>query len=381
MLFSMTAALESLFPYKLAPYAMQNDMDEERFYPEEKNPYRSPFQRDRDRIIHSKAFRRLAYKTQVFVYSEGDIYRNRLTHSLEVAQISRSVSFALGLNQDFAEALALAHDLGHPPFAHAGQEALDTLMQGQGGFEHNCQGLRQLTKLETRYLDFPGLNLTRAVLKGMMKRPVVYNCDHELIKLAEERRKSPPALEAHLVDICDRIAYLHHDLEDGLDAGILERQKLAELAHWEKAWEELKEKKAKKFEEAREATRIRSVIRHMLNMSIRDLIDNSLKNLRERDSKQDSSDPICLSPLYQSHLNQLHKYLYKHFYRSVRVTHMSTNGAKIIESLFNCFLQSPGQMPEHYQDWIAKEGLDRTVADYIAGMTDRFAGKIHDKIL
>ena len=370
------------YPLQVAPYAIQNDADEGRFYTEEGHPYRSSFQRDRDRIIHSKAFRRLAYKTQVFVYSEGDIYRNRLTHSLEVSQISRSVSFALGLNQDFSEALALAHDLGHPPFAHSGQDILDDLMQAQGGFEHNCQGLRQLTKLEMRYLDFPGLNLTRAVLKGVMKRPRVYECDHELRGLAEERRSSPPVLEARLVDICDRIAYLHHDLEDGLDAAILKRHELVELEHWKEAWTELKEKKGKRFKAAREAICIRAVIRHMLDMSIRNLIQNSLKNIEaankgEGENEGEGESVICLGPKYQSYLKQLHKYLHRHFYNSERVCEMSTKGTKIIESLFKRFLQFPEEMPEHYQSWISKEGLHRTVADYIAGMTDRFAENIY----
>lgn len=360
-------------PYVLASYATQNDSDDGgRFYFEEKHPYRSSFQRDRGRIIHSKAFRRLAYKTQVFVYSEGDIYRNRLTHSLEVSQISRSVAFSLGLNQDFAEALALAHDLGHPPFAHAGEKTLDILMKEQGGFEHNCQGLRQLTKLETPYLDFPGLNLTRSVLKGMMKRPRAYSCDHELAELVREVQKSSPTLEARLVDLCDRIAYLHHDLEDALDAGILQIQKLTELQHWEQSWEEVK-KKSRKFKEAREPIRIRSVVRHMLDMSIRNLLNTSLTNLKQGKHREDS---ICLGAKYNSYLNQLHKYLYREFYNSERVSQMSSNGAKIIERLFKHFVKFPKKMPEHYQKWISKEGLERTVADYIAGMTDRFAERL-----
>ena len=191
--------------------------------------FRTEFQRDRDRIIHSKPFRRLAYKTQVFVNSEGDIYRTRLTHSLEVAQIARSVCYALGLNQDFAEALAISHDLGHSPFAHSGQKILNQLMQQHGGFEHNCQGLRQLTKLEMRYVEFPGLNLTRKTLLGMIKHARIYECDRALQPLLEQRKNTPPSLEAHTVDLCDRIAYLHHDLEDGLDSNILKPQDLTEF--------------------------------------------------------------------------------------------------------------------------------------------------------
>ena len=363
--------------YSLASYAVQNHEDGGRFHPEDLHPYRSSFQRDRDRIIHSKAFRRLAYKTQVFVNSEGDIYRNRLTHSLEVAQISRSVSFALGLNQDLAEALALGHDLGHPPFAHAGQESLNTLMEGEGGFEHNCQGLRQLTKLEIRYLDFPGLNLTRTTLKGIMKVPRIYDCDQELRKLLEERSKFPPCLEAHLVDLCDRVAYLHHDLEDGLDSDILKCEELGALEHWREAWRELKEKKGKKFVEAREAVRIRSVIRCMLDRSIKDLIQNSLGKLKAKETDFLSRpSPIHLGKKYQSYLNEIHKYLYRYFYQSPRVIEMSRRGARIIENLFAFFLEHPSKMPKHYQDWIEKEGIHRTVADYIAGMTDRFAERI-----
>ncbi|MCB1322667.1 MAG: dNTP triphosphohydrolase, partial [Leptospiraceae bacterium] len=264
----------------LAPYAMLNRENGGRLHGAEPHAYRSVYARDRDRIIHSKAFPRLGYKTQVFINTEGDNYRTRLTHSLEVAQISRSVCSALGLNPEFAEILALGHDLGHTPFGHAGQDTLNELMRDHGGFEHNCQSLRLVSMLETRYIEYPGLNLTRATLKGMMKHNRVYDCDTHLMELARNRSGENPCLEAALVDHCDRIAYIHHDLEDGLDASILELDSLRELPAWQRYYQEVEQKYADRFQAARKPLRIRAVIRHMMNICISDLVRETAQRLK-----------------------------------------------------------------------------------------------------
>ena len=357
----------------LASYAVANSSTNgRRMHNETRHPYRTDFQRDRDRIIHSKAFRRLGYKTQVFANSEGDIYRTRLTHSLEVAQVARSVSFALQLNQDLAEALALAHDLGHTPFAHAGQDILNHLMRDHGGFEHNCQGLRQLCKLERRYIDFPGLNLCCVTLCAMMKHARIYDCDSELQPLLEQRQKKPPAFEALLVDLCDSIAYLHHDVEDGLDSNILSVAQLSELQHWQRAWQKLAAQKGVHFEQAPVSVRIRAVIREMLAYSIQDIIANSQKAFNANTS---NAAGITLSAKHKSELAELRQFLYAKLYRHPHVQAMSEQGTRIIAALFKHFTAQPQEMPEHYQDRIAQDGLQRAVSDYIAGMTDRFAHK------
>ncbi len=356
--------------------------DRVRFHPELPHLYRTPYQRDRDRVIHSKAFRRLGYKTQVFVNSEGDMYRSRLTHSLEVAQISRSVSFALGLNQDFSETLALAHDLGHPPFGHAGQTVLNDMMKNHGGFEHNCQGLRQLTSLETRYIGFAGLNLTKASLIGMMKHARVYDCDTDLLPLVIERKKRPPILEALLVDFCDRIAYTHHDLEDGLASKLITLDDLEKMVWWKEAWVAVSERTKEDFEKAREAIRIRTVIHHMLDTSIENTISTSwqkLKNCKTIWSTQKS--PIGVDDVFYARLEKLQKFLYQNLYRHPHVLNMSDNAIMVIQGLFSYFMKSSEKMPEHYQKRMDEDGLERTVCDYIAGMTDRFAQDQYKAIL
>lgn len=353
-------------------------MNEERLYDKDTSnfdTYRNDFQHDRDRILYSKAFRRLGYKTQVFTNSEGDTYRTRLTHSLEVAQIARFASFALKLNQDLAEAIALAHDLGHPPFAHAGQDILNDLMQGHGGFEHNCQGLRQITKLEMPYLNFPGLNLTRITLKGIMKRPRVYECDNELAPLVDERSKKPQYSEAILVDICDRLAYVHHDLEDGVDSGILKFSDLDQVQYWKEAWYFLKENNKKEFENARDPIRLRAIIRHIMNKSIKELIIHSLSK-----NNKTSKQIISLAPETKANIEELYSYLKEKLYQAPSVIKMSERGQEIITKLFSYFLKSPDKMPRQYQDIITKDGLERSVTDYIAGMTDRFAEKTYEEL-
>lgn len=353
----------------------------ERLHPEATHPFRTAFGRDRDRVIHSKAFRRLGYKTQVFVNSEGDNYRTRLTHSIEVSQIARSVAGYLRLNRDFAECLALAHDLGHTPFGHTGQEALHDLMREHDGFEHNCQSLRIVSELETRYLEFNGLNLTRAALKGIMKHPRVYACDSDLLPLLTERRAESPVLEAHLVDQCDRIAYVHHDLEDGLDAGLLDEDELMQLEPWRETYAALERRENSKFTGVRRKVRQRVVIREMLNRCITDLISETeaglaaleLTSLGQVRALSAERYPVRFSAEMKDTLGVLQKFLFERLYRHPDVIKMARRGARIIALLFEEYVDHPRIMPDHVQQRIPRFGVFRVVADYISGMTDRYA--------
>ena len=355
-----------------------------RLFPEDNFEYRTDIQRDRDRIIHSKAFRRLGYKTQVFNNSEGDNYRTRLTHSIEVSQIVRSVAAALHLNRDYTEALALAHDLGHPPFGHAGQDALQELMKDHGDFEHNRQSLRIVSELETRYLDFPGLNLCRATLVGMMKHERIYECDARLKEILALRRGGNPCLEAELVNVCDRIAYIHHDLEDGLDSNILSPDELFELPAWKASCEELEKTAGEKFRLARVPVRIRAVIRSLMNRCITDLIETSAVNLNrlQPQSLQDiltmppDDYPVRMSPEMNEILADFQTLLYARLYRNPRVMQMSQRGRDIIKKLFEKYSRTPDLLPPHYRSRVEALGLPRVISDYISGMTDRFARQV-----
>ncbi len=371
----------------LAPYAMKHNFSGSRMYPEAPDPYRTCYQRDRDRVIHSKAFRRLGYKTQVFVNTEGDNYRTRLTHSLEVSQISRSIAGALRLNRDYAETIALAHDLGHTPFGHAGQDTLHQLMRAHGGFEHNCQSLRIVSELETRYADWNGLNLSRAVLKGMMKHNRIYECDSSLIPLAEQRGRENPCLEAALVDHCDRIAYIHHDLEDALDSDIVRLEELMEINPWRTVYDEA-EKSSQGFRGKREPLRIRIVIRMLLSQTINDLIAKTQETLLN--VKPESLDdiykinktdyPVRFSETMKESMGAMQKFLHEKMYRHPRVVQMSARGSRIIEFLFSEFMKNPEMLPGHVQGRISEQSSARVVSDYISGMTDRFALKEYQNL-
>ena len=377
----MNTEFENLEDSQLAVFAMRHADSGGRTYNEENDPFRTCFQRDRDRIVHSKAFRRLGYKTQVFVNSAGDNYRTRLTHSLEVSQIARSVSAALQLNRDFAETLALAHDLGHTPFGHAGQDVLHTLMKPHGGFEHNCQSLRIVSRLETRYLRWDGLNLCRATLKGMMKHARIYSCDTDLESICAERSRQSPCLEASIVDNCDRIAYLHHDIEDALDSNLLELSDLMELSPWAEMYRRLEKREGDAFVKNREPVRIRSVIRAMLGRCISDLIETTEKNLTlispaslgEVLALKSEEYPVHFSESLREEMTVIQKFLFERMYRHPRVMQMSRRGVLVIEFLFHEYVNNPEIMPHHVQTRTADHGLFRVVADYIAGMTDRFA--------
>lgn len=376
-----TTDLEKQEDGLLAPYAMLHKYNGGRLHIQESQPYRTCYQRDRDRVIHSKSFRRLGYKTQVFVNSRGDNYRTRLTHSIEVAQLSRSVAGALQLNRDYTEAISLIHDLGHTPFGHAGQDTLHRLMVEHGGFEHNCQSLRTITVLETRYLDFPGLNPTRATLKGVMKRGCSGMCEDSLSPLCEERSKESPSMEAALVDICDRIAYIHHDLEDGLDSGYIDLDQLFTLEPWVETYRKVESERGGEFTRLRKALRTRIIIRELLNRSIVDLIENTRSKVKELNPGNLSditglppgNGPVGSSSQMQSGLGIIQKFLHENLYRHPEVIRMSRNGSRIIEILYDEFVRTPEVMPTHVQQRIQTWGLHRTVADYLAGMTDRYA--------
>lgn len=379
----MLTPLEKQEDERLTSYAMRHSSNGGRIHPEDTHALRTCYQRDRDRIIHSKAFRRLGYKTQVFANSEGDNYRTRLTHSLEVAQISRSVSASLGLNRDFAETLALAHDVGHTPFGHAGQDTLHTVMKNHGGFEHNCQTLRIVSELETRYLEWNGLNLTKATLKGMMKHERIYSCDTHLEPIAAERARENPCLEAAIVDQCDRIAYVHHDLEDGLDSDLLDPDELFAFPLWGEEYRNLEKSAGKKFTEARTPLRFRAVLRNMLYASISDLTKTtearlakiqpgSLADILKLPREQ---YPVGFSQGMSQALGEIQKFLYARLYRHPRVMGMSRRGQRIIELLFHEYAANPEIMPAHIQARISAHGLYRVVSDYVSGMTDRYALK------
>ncbi|XDD44019.1 deoxyguanosinetriphosphate triphosphohydrolase [Leptospira sp. WS60.C2] len=360
----------------LAPYAVNSRNSGGRAYPEPEHPYRLPFQRDKDRIIHSHAFKRLEYKTQVFVYSEGDHFRNRLTHTLEVAGISKTISKVLGLNEDLSESIALAHDLGHSPFGHAGQEALASLMKDKGGFEHNKQSLRVVQKLERRYPDFPGLNLCEETLLGIMK----HGGGYEPSNLLEVRRAKGPSLEAMIVDTSDEITYSAHDLEDGLESGLLRLEDVKGLSIWKRIQDSLP--KLEQNPNAETHSISRSIGRVLLNLMVSDLIDS----IHETITKQKVISRESISELYekkiklvqfseefQKEFHELKNFLFQFLYRHSEVSRMSERGKEIIHLLFKHFENHPESIPESYRNREEEDGRMRIICDYIAGMTDRYA--------
>ncbi|HHT9153494.1 MAG TPA: deoxyguanosinetriphosphate triphosphohydrolase [Candidatus Hypogeohydataceae bacterium YC40] len=354
---------------ELACYATKSKDSRGRKYPEEEHPYRSVYQRDKDRIIHSTAFRRLEYKTQVFVNHEGDYYRTRLTHTIEVAQVSRCLSRALNLNEDLTEAIALAHDLGHTPFGHSGEEALSKLMVGHGGFEHNLQALRVVDILEKRYPGFSGLNLSWEVRESILK--------HNAVKevLVEFNPKEKPLLEAQVVDKADSIAYDTHDLDDSLKAGLINEESLHDVELWRYA----SEKVASKWSNLDSDTRRSQTIVFLINLQVTDLIENIQRRLKESVVGSPEEVRRCpqlivdFSPEISEKKKKLEKFLWENVYTHYRVARMSDKARRFVEELFKAFVANPKQLPPDFQAWVKKEGLHRGVCDYIAGMTDRYA--------
>jgi len=356
----------------LAPYAMKSCNTRGRVYKEKEHPYRSAYQRDRDRIVHSAAFRRLEYKTQVFVNHEGDYYRTRLTHTIEVSQIARTIASALRLNQDLTEAIALAHDLGHTPFGHSGEEVLNKLMSESGGFNHNLQGLRVVDYLEERYPDFPGINLSWEVREGIVKHSSMFDKAFKIKGLAPHEA---PTLETQVVDIADEIAYNNHDLDDGLASGLILEEDLKSLEIWNNLNTTILEG-SKKIEESK---RKYLIIRSLINIQVTDLILQTEANIKQfklkkyTDVKKSDRKIVSFSPDMLRLRNPLRKFLMDNLYRHYRVVRMSTKAKRFIEELFNAYSNIPEQLPWEAQRKIPVDGVKRVVCDYIAGMTDRCA--------
>ncbi|PIQ99891.1 MAG: deoxyguanosinetriphosphate triphosphohydrolase [Nitrospinae bacterium CG11_big_fil_rev_8_21_14_0_20_45_15] len=354
----------------LAPYAVKSADSRGREFNEPEHSYRTRFQRDRDRIVHSSAFRRLEYKTQVFVYHEGDYYRTRLTHSLEVSQIARSICKSLSLNEDLAEVVALAHDLGHPPFGHTGQDILNRLMKPYGGFEHNHQSLRIVKRLEKRYPEFDGLNLTWEALEGISKRFI--DAENPLSNIPDRKY---PSLEAQVVDFADSIAYNAHDLDDGITSGLLNMDDLGKLALWRDAEKELKSKyvnlenKLKKYQS----------VKNIINAMVTDFLETTLSLLRKADVQ--SADEIRaakkpfanFSPEMEEKNKELKKYLYQNMYTHRRIQRMEFKAELQLSQLFAAYMKSPKLLPEPSLNAERHGTLERRICDYISGMTDRYA--------
>ncbi|MBI5571781.1 MAG: deoxyguanosinetriphosphate triphosphohydrolase [Desulfomonile tiedjei] len=367
----------------LAPYAVLAENSRGRAHEEEECPYRTAFQRDRDRITHSRAFRRLQYKTQVFAYYEGDHYRTRLTHTLEVAQIARSVAQYLGANEELTHAVALAHDLGHTPFGHAGEEALHHLMHEHGGFEHNAQSLRVVDLLEARYPDFPGLNLTYETRSGIIRHATVY--DHAPSHLVQEFMEGPcPTLEAQAVSLADEIAYNCHDIEDGLRSGYFDENDLSELEIWQRVTRIIRDR----YPHLDRDTFRYQCIRALIDTFIRDLVSATEARLaqgkyRTPEDIMNADQPVVtISPLMQDWKRQLNRFLHTRFYTHHKILRMQYKAVRLLTDLFNEYLQRPSQLPPGVQKRIAEneDSLSRIVCDYIAGMTDRFALDEHRKL-
>ena len=371
-------------PEALAPYAAHEEQSRGRRIDEPRASYRGEYQRDRDRIIHSTAFRRLVYKTQVFVNHEGDLYRTRLTHSLEVAQIARTVARALGLNEPLVEAISLAHDLGHTPFGHAGQDALNQCMQDFGGFEHNLQSLRVVDELEAKYADFAGLNLTFETREGILKHCSKKNA-RELGEVGERfLNRQQPGLEAQLVNIADAIAYNNHDVDDGFRAGLLKLEQLREQPLFGEHYDEVQQK----WPDLEDRRLIYEVIRRMIGHVVDDLIETTSAALAAAapgsiDDVRGLGKPIVSfsNRVHDKHLG-LKKFLRENLYRHEQVRSMNEQTQAMIEVLFDRYMRNPDEMPASFVDRASGDETERArgVADYIAGMTDRFAIAEHDRL-
>lgn len=368
---------EDLF---LAEYGMRSSESRGRAFPEAEHAYRTAYQRDRDRIIHTTAFRRLDYKTQVFVYSEGDHYRNRLTHSVEVAQIGRTLARSLGCNEDLTEAICLSHDLGHPPFGHVGEATLNELMAEHGGFDHQRQTFRILTELEQRYPDHPGLNLTYEVLEGVVK----HDTDYDVVDASHFQPEERGTLECQLSNLADEIAYNTSDLDDGLRSGILNPAEVAQLGIAQLVLESLGEPAA----DLGDTMMRHRFVRRLVGIEVTDtaaateacLAEGGVQTLAEL--RQLPANAACYSPRLHTLNKQLKEYLFQRFYRHYRVVRMATKADRLVRELFQGYAQEPLQLPIEIQHRVEEhpEGLKRVVCDYIAGMTDRFAVQEHRRL-
>jgi dGTPase len=370
----------------LAAFAQKSGDSRGRKYPEPSHAYRTEFQRDRARIIHSRAFRRLEYKTQVFLNGTGDHLRTRLTHSIEVASISRTIARALSLNEDLAEAIALAHDLGHTPFGHSGEEMLAECMREHGGFEHNRQSLRMVELLEAAYPDFPGLNLTFEVREGLQKHQAFYEME-DVAQVSNLRNKSgnlesrptlqkyhSPSLEAQIANLADEITYYSHDLDDAVDFEILDSAQLEENLVWQRSHRAV----LSRYPDAREPELHKLIIRDIIDVQVRDVIATSAKSIV--DVGVQSADDVRKQPAplirYSDELLEanraLRKFLYQNVYYHPRVAEVNRRACEMLRKVFESYIVDPSRLGEAAAKRIETQGLHRTVCDYIAGMTDRY---------
>jgi dGTPase len=367
----------------LAPYASHPEQTRGRRYPELPAPTRSDFQRDRDRIVHSTAFRRLVYKTQVFLNHEGDLFRTRLTHSLEVAQLGRSIARSLGLNEDLVEAIALAHDLGHTPFGHAGQDVLNECMQGHGGFEHNLQSLRVVDELEERYPAYNGLNLAFETREGILK-----HCSRRHAEMLEAQEPggvgrrflegSQPSLEAQLCNLADEIAYNAHDIDDGVRSGLITMEQLEAVPLFVR----FRDETLAEFPQLQGRRLLFDTIRRMLSQQVYDVIGATQALLAEHgpgsaDEARQCPPLVRFSADMREDSTALKRFLFKELYRHPQVNDTTAKAKQVLSELFAAYVAQPSVMPS---DFAQREDLHRAVADYIAGMTDRFAVREHERL-
>lgn len=363
--------LEEFEAQQLAPYAVLSKNSKGRKFPEEEADLRTRFQRDRERVLHTTAFRRLEYKTQVFINAEGDYYRTRLTHSLEVAQIGRSIARSLGANEDLVETICLAHDLGHSPFGHSGETSLARLMKDHDGFNHNHQSLRIVTLLENRYPDFPGLNLSWEVLEGMVK----HETDYDRSDVQDYDPELRGNLEAQIANIADELAYTAHDLDDGLRSGMITPSQLDGIAIWEIINESIGRRRTDSLDELSR----HQIIRRLINFEMIDLIQSIDRYLRKANIKSALDlqklpyNVVGFSEDMYRRNRELKDFLYNNLYRHHRVVRMAAKAEQIITRIFEMYQSNPAALPPEVQDRIDERGLERSICDYIAGMTDRFA--------
>jgi len=387
--------IEELEDKILAPYAMKSKDSKGREYDNSQHDIRTCYQRDRDRIVHCEAFRKLEYKTQVFVILEGDYYRTRLTHTIEVAQIARTIGRSLGLNEDLIEAIALAHDLGHPPFGHAGEDALKAMMKEiKGNFNHNFRSYEIITRFEKRYPDFDGLDLTEEVRAGILKHETEYDHVTEL----EKYKKTGPTLEARVVDVADALAYISHDIDDGLTSGCITKEDLIESQLWRGAYERI----ASALDPNNKEMLKYQAVKYLIDVQTKDLLQNTsekLKNskfmnsqeakdyhlaLSKKDKKKREEDSVInFSPQMREQRKVLQKILMEKLYKHYRVVRMTEKAKRVISEIFKVYSDNPDQLPYNYylrdREYTEKEKY-QTICNYIAGMTDRYALDEHEKL-
>ncbi len=382
--------MSSLQQYRaIATYAASDGASRGRRYAETDPGYRNEFQRDRDRIIHSSAFRRLEYKTQVFINHEGDLFRTRLTHSLEVAQIARTIARALGLHEDLTEAICLAHDLGHTPFGHAGQEALNRCMKPYGGFEHNLQSLRVVDELEQKYADFDGLNLSFETREGILKHCSRAHAD-SLGELGQRfLDNTQPSLEAQLANLADEVAYNNHDVDDGLRSGLISFEQLQAVDFFRERYQQV----VREHPDLSPRRVKYEVVRRMITSHVNDIIRTTQDKLQAQnicsldDVRAQPQATVSFSTTLAAQNRELKQFLFNNLYRHYRVHRMTTKAKTVIREQFDAYLDDPRLLPEKYQQQVqqreAHSGMDgraRAIADYIAGMTDRYAIAEHDRL-